>query len=399
MNCPFSGIPFLVPLGYDSRSGGSRPTTRRHLPQRTGYQARHDRIYNSKKTQRHSAWLACIHPQLEGKAPMSTGNLTRRAALAGASAVPLATIVASSTAASASTAMPETGIDRAATIARAEYLVERLADRFVKDGWHEHFDRQRAAKFIDALRRQNYSEFDEASEIVVQWMRDHGQSLDWLYTGEVGSMLCRAAKGSPAARAIPGELDPIVALIEEHRSVEAAFNRALGKKTGAERRFERETGALAPQVECEVVYSPGFLGGMGKTLEEVLIRTRELKGGTETRTARSHEEIDEILRDDPEQAKTCHALLDQRIAKHERDLGPHERREEEMSAASSAALDKIFAATATSATGISALFDYAFGRDRKGRPNFDCAEDAWGFLEVIQRSFRELAAGQESVQS
>jgi hypothetical protein len=289
---------------------------------------RHDRIKIYQKTHRHSAWLACIHPQLEGKAPMSTGNLTRRAALAGASAVPLATIVASSTAASAGTAMSETGIDRAAT-----------------------------------------------------------------------SMLCRAAKGSPAARAIPGDLDPIFALIEEHRRVEAELNRVLVQQAVAERRFERETGVFSPAVECKVVYPPRYFGGAGETLEEVAANVRQLKGGTGISTARSHERIDEILHGDPGQAARCHALLDQLIAKHDRDIGPHERREEELGTASAAARDKIFAATATSTAGISALLAYAFGTDKKGRDNFDCAEDAWGFLEVIQRSFHELAAGQDSVQS
>ena len=61
---------------------------------------------------------------------------------AAAAAVPIATASAAPT------------LDRQAIVARAEKMVALLCDRVVCDGWHEHFDHERAAAFLDAVRRE-----------------------------------------------------------------------------------------------------------------------------------------------------------------------------------------------------------------------------------------------------
>lgn len=105
--------------------------------------------------------------------------------------------------------------DRQRVVGRAEQMVALLRDRFVCAGWHERFDEQRAAKFLDAIRREDWSaDNDPASPIVRAWVRDHGQSFDWLYTGDLVSLICGAARRSPIAAAIPTGTDPIFAAIE-----------------------------------------------------------------------------------------------------------------------------------------------------------------------------------------
>jgi hypothetical protein len=42
-------------------------------------------------------------------------------------------------------------------LARAEYRVKVLRERVVCKGWHENFDERRAAEFLDAVRREDWS--------------------------------------------------------------------------------------------------------------------------------------------------------------------------------------------------------------------------------------------------
>jgi hypothetical protein len=41
---------------------------------------------------------------------------------------------------------------RAACLARAEQVVKLLSTCYIREGWHESFDRDRAAQFIENLR-------------------------------------------------------------------------------------------------------------------------------------------------------------------------------------------------------------------------------------------------------
>jgi hypothetical protein len=71
--------------------------------------------------------------------------------------LPAAALTAGSAAIAAGPALPPIGdYSRAAGVARARHIVELLSDRFIRDGWHESFDRERAARFIE-----NMQTFDE----------------------------------------------------------------------------------------------------------------------------------------------------------------------------------------------------------------------------------------------
>ena len=121
----------------------------------------------------------------------TTSTLSRRTLVASAAALPA---LAVSAVAGAAAAVPADGIDRAGMVARAEQIVDLLSNCYIREGWHELFDRQRAAEFIESVRR-----FDENNgeckhfTTWLRWMSDHGQSLDWLTTGDVGSFITGAA--------------------------------------------------------------------------------------------------------------------------------------------------------------------------------------------------------------
>jgi hypothetical protein len=120
-------------------------------------------------------------------------ELSRRSLVASASALPALAIPAATSSAQAAE-------DRLAVVARAEQMVETLRDCFVCDDWHERFDQQRASEFLDAVRQQDYSADDDPKlAIITTWVSDHGQSLDWLYFGDPGGLISRAAARSPSA--------------------------------------------------------------------------------------------------------------------------------------------------------------------------------------------------------
>ena len=88
------------------------------------------------------------------------------------------------------------------TMRRAEQLVHYLKSCYVCDGWK--FDEAAAETFLENVRRTmdrpNYSKpFYAANE----WIVRHGQSLDWVWRGDPGGMICGLAAASvkPVRRA------------------------------------------------------------------------------------------------------------------------------------------------------------------------------------------------------
>jgi len=119
-------------------------------------------------------------------------KLSRRSVVAGAASLPA---LAAGTAAVAASALAEPGdhpdwilltrlpasgdTSRAASITRAEYIVHRLTTYGIP------FDQERAALFLENM--QTFDEDDGNDPRfteVLAWMRDHHQSLDWLFIGD-----------------------------------------------------------------------------------------------------------------------------------------------------------------------------------------------------------------------
>lgn len=86
-------------------------------------------------------------------------------------------------------------------VARAERIVKLLSARIIRDDWS--FDTNRAARFLHCLRTFDFKDggSPEYAEIL-DWISDHGQSLDWILGGELDpdSMICMLAHYSPGRR-------------------------------------------------------------------------------------------------------------------------------------------------------------------------------------------------------
>ena len=99
-------------------------------------------------------------------------------------------------------------LDRAAVLTTLIKWSVRCPKSIVRDGWS--FDVKRAARFLI-----NVQEFDpengdcEHFHQILKWIPDHGQSLDWLFNGDMGSTICRLAKFATA----PTEAKPKLVVI------------------------------------------------------------------------------------------------------------------------------------------------------------------------------------------
>jgi hypothetical protein len=84
-------------------------------------------------------------------------------------------------------------------------IVKLLSARIIRDDWS--FDTNRAARFLYCLRTFDFKDGDspEYAEIL-DWISDHGQSLDWILGGELDpdSMICMLAHYSPGRRQTRG---------------------------------------------------------------------------------------------------------------------------------------------------------------------------------------------------
>jgi len=73
--------------------------------------------------------------------------------------------------------------------------VELLRTGYVAEG--SQLDEQQAARFLDNMRRLDYADGESPEmKTVLEWTADHGQSLDWIFRGDLGVMICTAAAHS-----------------------------------------------------------------------------------------------------------------------------------------------------------------------------------------------------------
>jgi hypothetical protein len=92
--------------------------------------------------------------------------------------------------------------DQAAMVRRAEEIVDLLSTRYIREGWHESFDHDRAARFLQDVRQCDLSTEDvEFEEKIIAWAIDHEVSLDWLILGNPRSMICSLAGAEALPRA------------------------------------------------------------------------------------------------------------------------------------------------------------------------------------------------------
>jgi hypothetical protein len=156
---------------------------------------------------------------------MSPENLSRRAILAGAAAVPALALPA--VVAAAPTAPDATC--ESAIVARAEQIVDLLRTRRICEGWK--LDEVRADQFLQNVRRLDLKAGDTDLEgEIIAWAHDHGQSLDWLLEGDPIRLVCGGAAQSICA---PNPDAQIVALAERVMRTHDAYGAACEACYGA----------------------------------------------------------------------------------------------------------------------------------------------------------------------
>jgi hypothetical protein len=116
-------------------------------------------------------------------------NLSRRSLVSSAAALP--TLASPAVAVAAVTPSAD---DKAAMVRRAEEVVDLLSTRYVRTGWHDSFDYDRAAKFLQDVRRYDESAEDvDHEQKILAWIYDHGQTPDWIIGGDPKAMICYLA--------------------------------------------------------------------------------------------------------------------------------------------------------------------------------------------------------------
>jgi hypothetical protein len=82
---------------------------------------------------------------------------------------------------------------------RMEYIIDTLATYVVADGWHESWESgpmpKRAADVMAYFRAQAAGARENAAQEakVNAFIADCGQSIDWIFDGDVRGMICKAA--------------------------------------------------------------------------------------------------------------------------------------------------------------------------------------------------------------
>jgi hypothetical protein len=92
------------------------------------------------------------------------------------------------------------GDDRPVTsLPRAEQIVELLSTCYVRKGWK--IDKAAAKRALAYVRKyaKDGSDPDEGRRVAMDFFHSHGQSLDWVFCGDIGGMICGLAKHSERA--------------------------------------------------------------------------------------------------------------------------------------------------------------------------------------------------------
>jgi hypothetical protein len=94
--------------------------------------------------------------------------------------------------------------DHAATLARAEQIVETLRTNYVAEGWT--LFEPAAEEMLGFFRRRLEGKPERDNEFkmdVVEFFAAHGQSLDWVLFGDPSVMICRLAAAKSEERGEP----------------------------------------------------------------------------------------------------------------------------------------------------------------------------------------------------
>jgi hypothetical protein len=184
----------------------------------------------------------CISPTPKGENAMS--QYSRRAMLAGASAIPAVALTQNPATALSPAISPE---NAAAVLARCEQLIDVLRTRHIREGWA--LDEAGAERTLNYFKRAVATSVGEDDDpefwAACDFLRSHGQSLDWVLIGEPSGMICRSAAVSPRAAAIAAAGDPILAAIQRYHDAVRIQDRLEDQGVPAEEAiFDRACAAV-----------------------------------------------------------------------------------------------------------------------------------------------------------
>jgi hypothetical protein len=163
--------------------------------------------------------------------PGGLSRVTRRIVMEALALTALASpSIAASQDAAAIPPISEEVADYSAMLKRAEYCIECLRTRYICDGCKVH--EEGAERVLRYFRSQAAGEPDNAEEwqAIIDFFCSHGQSLDWILSGDPCGLICTVASHSPAATGQSHVNDPIFAAIEDHKRAYDALSDCLKRK-------------------------------------------------------------------------------------------------------------------------------------------------------------------------
>jgi hypothetical protein len=270
---------------------------------------------------------------------MSTSQLSRRSLVTSAAALPALAIPA------VAVANPDVH-DMAAMVRRAEEIVDLLGGRVIRAGWHDNFDKDRAAQFLQDVRAYDYEAEDVDHEQKINaWARDHGVSHDWLFAGDPRNMICTLAGHSPRAAVISAnEPDPIFAAIKQAKKAAAVEEAAYRARDAVHRAFQDRYGCVHPS-------------GMPKEMAEMF----EKDGHRNPYWAlHTHKQIT-ALKSHPELGQHVplfHRLLNVQTDDYEENVAPVYEAADSENSKLCDAIRGVFATTPTTLAGMRAKIDF-----------------------------------------
>lgn len=151
----------------------------------------------------------------------------------------------------------------AATLARCEQVVDTLRTKFICQGWTmDEAGAQRALSYFRNPVVTGPGEDDDYAYWEAEaFLRDHGQSLDWVLDGDLGGMICRLAAHSRRAAAV-ATVDSIFAAIEAHRCAYAEFEKANEAPSRIVGKHHRARVHIGDYAENNIVCSKTDDGGI-----------------------------------------------------------------------------------------------------------------------------------------
>lgn len=112
----------------------------------------------------------------------------------------------------------------AQVLARAEQMMQLLRTDHAYIGNHFKIDEPNAERALRWFRdvasgRRTFADESEEFGCVVEFLRNHGQSIDWIFDGDVSAMICKNASNAPCGGMAIHE-DPIFPLIRTHNEID-----------------------------------------------------------------------------------------------------------------------------------------------------------------------------------